>query len=219
MSAEPQLELAVFARAPIPGRAKSRLIPCLGAAGAARLQQRMTEHVLAMACQAAIGPVSLWCSPAPGHPFFVACRARFGVSLRAQIGADLGARLLRAHDRTFAAKRRLLAIGTDCPILTGEELRAAAADLAEHDAVIVPASDGGYVLLGLARPCRAVFHDIAWGSAEVLDQTLARLRSNGFTCRVRPALWDVDRAEDLERLGQCLPGMLEGLADACERNR
>lgn len=97
-------------------------------------------------------------------------------------------------------------------MLTSEDLRAAAADLRSSDATIVPANDGGYVLLGLARPCPAVFHDIAWGSGEVLGQTLARLRANGFACRVRPPLWDVDRAEDLARLSQCLPGMLEGLA-------
>jgi rSAM/selenodomain-associated transferase 1 len=217
MSAEPDLALVVFARAPVPGRTKSRLIPCLGPEGAARLQQRMTEHVLAAACEAGIGAVSLWCAPSTRHLSFAACRAKHGVALRAQRGADLGERLLHAHDCTFASRRRLLVIGTDCPILTARELRAAAADLLCNDAVVVPAADGGYVLLGLARPCPAVFREIAWGSSEVLAQTLARLRASGLSCRVREALWDVDRAEDLERLAECLPGLLDGLVLQGER--
>ena len=211
MSAESDLAVLVFARAPTAGRAKSRLIPALGADGAARLQQRMTERALATACAAGVGTVSLWCTPSTRHPFFAACRANHRVTLHLQSGADLGERLLHAHDRAFAASRRLLVIGTDCPILTGEDLRAAAADLQHHDAVIVPARDGGYVLLGLARPCSAVFRGIAWGSAQVLDQTLARLHAEDLSCCVRGPMWDVDRPDDLDRLAACMPAMLAGL--------
>jgi rSAM/selenodomain-associated transferase 1 len=211
MSADPDLALLVFARAPIPGAAKSRLIPSLGAEGAALLQQRMTQRALETATAARIGAVSLWCTPTAQHPFFAACGAGYDVRLRTQSGADLGERLLHAHDRTFRSYPRLLVIGTDCPILGTHDLRTAQAELRDSDAVVIPAHDGGYVLLGLARPCPAVFLDIEWGSARVLDQTLARLRECGRSCRVLPELWDVDREEDLVRLAACLPEMVAEL--------
>jgi rSAM/selenodomain-associated transferase 1 len=211
MSADPDLALLVFARAPVPGGAKSRLIPSLGAEGAALLQQRMTQRALKAATAARVGAVSLWCTPSVQHPFFAACVADYAVTLHAQSGADLGERMMHAHDRMFRSFRRLLVMGTDCPILSVHELRTAAAELRRSDAVVIPADDGGYVLLGLAQPCPAVFRDIDWGSARVLEQTLARLQESGRSCRVLPALWDVDRAEDLVRLAACLPDMVAGL--------
>ena len=211
MYADSRLCLAVFARAPIPGAAKTRLAAHIGADAAARLQQRMTEHVLFTARSAALGAVALWCAPSIRHPFFRACRERFGVSLHTQRGCDLGARLRTAHDASFRRFARLLVIGTDCPILDAQALRAAAADLDRHDAVLVPAEDGGYVLLGLSKPCASAFADIAWGSAEVADQTLERFRAAGVSCRVRSPLWDVDRPQDLGRLARHLPHLLDGL--------
>jgi rSAM/selenodomain-associated transferase 1 len=199
----------VFARAPIPGEAKTRLIPALGPGGAALLQQRMTERALETACAAAVGPVSLWCSPSIEHPFFAACRGRFEVRLQAQCGATLGERLLHAHESTFGSHARLLVMGADCPILTRGDLCAAAAALGDHDAVVIPAEDGGYVALGLARPCPAAFESIDWGSARVLGQTLERLARAGLSYRLSDPLWDVDRPEDLVRLASRLPCMLE----------
>jgi rSAM/selenodomain-associated transferase 1 len=211
MSADPDLMLVVFARAPIPGGAKSRLIPSLGAEGAALLQQRMTQRALETATAARIGAVSLWCTPSVEHPFFAACSAAYDVPLHQQCGADLGERLLHTHDRMFRTYRRVLVMGTDCPTLSVRDLRAARMELRHSDAVVIPADDGGYVLIGLAQPCPAVFRDIDWGSARVLAQSLARLQESGRSCRVRPALWDIDRAEDLTRLAAHLPDMVEGL--------
>jgi rSAM/selenodomain-associated transferase 1 len=211
MYAESDSALLVFARAPEPGRTKSRLIPALGAEGAALLQRRMTEHTLDTACAARIGCVSLWCTPCVRHPFFVACSARYGVTLHEQAGPGLGERLLGAHDWAFRAYPRLLVIGTDCPILSVQHLRHADAELRRSDAVVIPAEDGGYVLLGLARRCPEVFREIDWGSSAVLDQTLARLRESERSCQVLPPLWDVDRAADLQRLAAWLPGMVEDL--------
>lgn len=213
MCADAGLALLVFARAPIAGTAKSRLIPRLGAEGAARLQERMTRHVLANASAAGVGAVTLCCTPSLDHPFFAACGGAYGVSLRLQHGTDLGERLLHAHDWAFRSYARLLVIGTDCPILGRADLHAAAAALRRSDAVLIPAHDGGYVLLGLARPCRAVFRDIDWGSTRVFDQTLARLRESGLSCLALPPLWDVDRPQDLIRLAAHLPEMIADLPD------
>jgi len=192
--------VAVFARAPVAGAAKTRLMPVLGAAGAARLQAAFVRRALRTAIDAALGPVSLWCAPDCGNPFFTACREEFDVALAPQQGGDLGARMAHAFDSLCAAHPVLL-IGTDCPALEGDTLRRAAGALAQgEDAVFVPAEDGGYVLIGLARPFAALFHGIAWGSDQVMVQSRERLRAEGLRWRELPPCWDVDRPEDVARL-------------------
>jgi rSAM/selenodomain-associated transferase 1 len=207
-AASASLALLVFARAPEPGRAKTRLIPALGAAGAARLQARMTQQVLASAGEAGVGDVELWCTPSADHPFFQHCAQRWPLRLRTQTGADLGARLRAAHDRTFAHAGRIIIVGTDCPTLSAPLLQAVSDEMTHHDAVIVPAEDGGYVLLALSRPCPEAFVNIEWGSATVFAQTLRRLRQRARSVFVHAPLWDVDRPEDLPRLQSVLPHLL-----------
>ena len=198
-SAEPA-GIAVFARAPQAGAAKSRLIPALGAAGAARLQRRLTLHALAVAKRAAIGKVTLWAAPDAGHRFFRAVQCCCGVDLRSQSGADLGARMAMA----FAAHTGpLLLIGTDCPALQAAHLAAAASALLDdrgNDAVFIPVEDGGYVLVGLRRTQPRLFEEIDWGSERVMAQTRQRMSELGLRWAELPALWDVDRPADLLRL-------------------
>ncbi|MNC87835.1 2-phospho-L-lactate guanylyltransferase [compost metagenome] len=92
-------------------------------------------------------------------------------------------------------------IGTDCPALRPADLRAAARALqAGFDAVLSPAEDGGYPLIGLRRASRAVFDDVAWGSPNVLGQTRARLRRLGWRWKELRTVWDVDRPADVARL-------------------
>ncbi|HEY9360355.1 MAG TPA: hypothetical protein VIQ50_07980, partial [Xanthobacteraceae bacterium] len=90
------IAIAVLAKAPLPGFAKTRLIPALGTEGAARLQARLVEHAVATACAARIGPVTLWGAPDESHPLFQAIGARLGVALARQDGGDLGERMLAA---------------------------------------------------------------------------------------------------------------------------
>ena len=191
--------IAVFARAPIPGQAKTRLIPHLGAERAARLQAILTEHALCTALEAGTGPVSLWCSPDCAHPHFEALAQKFRIPLVPQHGEDLGARMLAAFDQLCRDGNALL-IGTDCPALTSQALCEASQGLAEHHASFVPAEDGGYVAVGLRRALPDVFRDIEWGSGRVMAQTRDRLRAANLRWHECPALWDVDRAEDFERL-------------------
>jgi hypothetical protein len=201
--AEPALALpavAVFARAPVPGEAKTRLIPSLGAAGAARLQAAFIRRALRTATDAALGPVSLWCAPDCTHPAFTACRDEFAVPLVPQHGTDLGARMLHAFT-VLCPRQPVLLVGTDCPALGVGALHAAAAVLREgDDAVFIAAEDGGYVLIGLARPLAPVFDDIAWGSDRVMAQSRDRLRAAGVRWRELAPSWDVDTPEDLARL-------------------
>ena len=193
------VQVAVFARAPVAGEVKSRLVPLLGAADAAELHATLVRLALATARGADVGPVSLWCTPDTGHPFFAACAGKYGVTLHEQRGGHLGERMARAFERLLPAGPVLL-VGSDCPALRPDDLRAAAGSLATHDAVIQPAEDGGYVLVGLTRPAPALFEGIRWGGPEVMRDTRARLRAAAISWRELPVRWDVDRPEDYRRL-------------------
>jgi rSAM/selenodomain-associated transferase 1 len=189
--------VAVLAKAPLPGFAKTRLIPALGAEGAALLQARLVERAVATACAAVIGPVTLWTTPDESHPLFQAIGAHFGVALARQGDGDLGTRMLAAM---AAANTPALVIGTDCPALTCEHLRAAADILRGADAVVIPTEDGGYALIGMRAPARALFSDMQWSAPGVMEETRRRLRALGLTWQEAVTLWDVDLPEDLERL-------------------
>lgn len=194
------LTILVFARAPVPGKAKTRLIPRLGREGAAHLHERLTIHTLSTAVAARIGPIQLWCSPNSDHPFFTDCSARFSLTLHDQRGATLGDRMAYALCCGRSKHAKVLLIGTDCPGLTTRHLQSAQADLEQNDAVIVPAEDGGYVLLGLSKPIPGVFTDIDWGSERVYAQTMTRLAASDSRVAVHDSLWDVDLPADYERL-------------------
>ena len=209
-----ELTLVVFARAPEPGRAKTRLIPVLGAEGAAALHARLTRRTLETAIAAEIGPVQLWCAPHASFPFFHDCARDFPVRLRGQGPGSLGERMLRACREAPARAGGVIMIGTDCPAFSPQHLVAAAKSLAENDAVLTPAEDGGYVLIGLRRAAPSLFDDVSWGSADVMEQTRAQLRRLGWNWAELPALWDLDRPRDLERLAAApdLAGLLSGEA-------
>ena len=192
------LAVAVMAKAPLPGLAKTRLIPALGAEGAAALAQRLLDHAVAQAVAAAVGPVTLWCTPEETHPSFHALRLRHGIKLAQQQGADLGQRM---HHIFEQATGPLLLMGTDLPGLNAEMIREAAMRLGDHDAVFVPAVDGGYGLVGLHRPCASLFENMRWSTPQVMAQTRARLARAGLRHSELPALQDIDEPDDLIHLG------------------
>jgi len=191
--------VAILAKAPLLGLAKTRLVCVLGAQGAASLQARLIERAAHTACCAAVGPVTLWAAPHESHPVFARIHRRHGLTLKRQREEeDLGARMLRA---IAAADGPALVIGTDCPALTPRHLRTAASALTEgSEVVLIPAEDGGYVLIGMRSPQPAIFSPMGWGSARVLGETRRRLQRCGLRWRESDMLWDVDRPDDIERL-------------------
>jgi rSAM/selenodomain-associated transferase 1 len=192
------IAVAVLAKAPVAGFAKTRLIPVLGADGAALLQARLIERAAATACAAAIGPVTLWTTPDASHPVFKALGTHLSIALARQVEGDLGARMLAA---VAAANGPALIIGTDCPALCADHLRAAADILrAGADAVVVPADDGGYALIGLRHAEAALFCDMRWSTPDVMSETRQRLRQSGLSWQEPFTLWDVDVPDDLKRL-------------------
>jgi rSAM/selenodomain-associated transferase 1 len=195
-----RVDVAIFAKAPVPGYAKTRLIPALGAEGAAALQATMIRRAVATACAAELARVTLWCSPDPSHAVFAELARRHGVDLRRQFPGGLGARMLAAF-RAQPAQRPLLLIGTDGPALQAAHLLACARSLHRgDDATFLPTEDGGYLLVGLRRAQPALFSDIAWSTPVVMAQTRRRLVTAGLRWSEPARLWDVDTPEDLRRL-------------------
>ena len=192
------ITIAIFTRAPVPGAAKTRLIPALGAQGAAQFHSVLTRHAIAQALASNLGPVELWCAPDAAHPFFADCARDFDVALCDQPQGDLGAKMLGAFE---AAQGPLLLMGADCPAITPVDLAACVRALERGaDAVFLPAEDGGYGLVGAARPIPAIFEGVDWGGPEVMAQTRAKLTALGLTWREPRVVWDVDRPEDYERV-------------------
>jgi rSAM/selenodomain-associated transferase 1 len=189
--AAPVSRIVIFAKAPVPGRVKTRLIPALGPEGAARLAASMLRETVDEAL-ATGWEVELWGEPDPtgwyeGPP----------VRLRAQGGGGLGARLAQATRQTLAEASSILLIGTDCPELDRSRLAAAAAALGSYDAVIHPAEDGGYALFGLKRFSPTLFDDMPWSTAAVFAETRARIEALGWSLHVGDTLRDIDEPEDL----------------------
>jgi hypothetical protein len=151
----------------------------------------------------------LMCAPDASHPVFAALAATYGLRLEVQQGADLGARMGHAVRTTLAPKAaapggaavdRVILIGCDCPDLDAAYLTKAVRTLDRADAVLGPAADGGYVLLGLRQFDAGLFRDMPWGGAEVAELTRARLRALGRRWQELPVLRDLDRPEDLDLL-------------------
>jgi len=200
-----QVRILLFAKAPVPGRVKTRLIPALGAEGAARLAGRLLCHALTQALEADLGPVEVCASPALEHPDWRPWRPalrqlgpgrpRFAWSDQGE--GDLGERLARPARGYLDAGEPVLLMGTDCPALTPHRLREAALALHGHAAALIPARDGGYVLLGLRAFHPSLFTALPWGSSTVADLTLKRLRELNWRVWVGEALADIDVPADL----------------------
>ncbi len=197
------MRIHIFARAPVPGQCKTRLMPRLGAHGAAWVQRRLIERVLAVACEA-MGPeqVTLWGAPDAAHGFFMQCRLRFGVKLARQSQGDLGARM-----RSTLRRGPGLLIGSDAFGLQVQDLLVAAEALQHTQQVLLPAPDGGYVLIGSRKPLPSLA-GIRWSSGGECAQTARHLRRHGSLSVMAPAREDFDTVADwrrARRLGRLKP--------------
>ena len=199
--APPQPRLLVLAKAPQSGAVKTRLIPALGAQGAAGLARRMLLHTLQQALAANVGTVELCMDPAPGALPWADVDLPAGIERSGQGDGDLGQRMACAVDRvTTTLAQPILLMGTDCPALSATHIAQAAQALAQHDAVVIPVADGGYVLIGLHAPCPAVFTDMAWSTSTVAGETLRRMAALNMRVWLGPQLHDIDEPADLVHL-------------------
>ena len=195
----------LFAKAPVAGEVKTRLIPAIGADAAASLHKQLVERALQCLLDADIGEVELCCAADSAHPFFLHCQQQFGVYLTQQREGDLGERMRAAFDRALVSNSAALIVGADCPAITIADVRTAAAQLESHDASLIPADDGGYVLIGVRKTHANMFDHLDWGSASVLAEQRNRFHSIDWRWFEGETRWDVDRPEDLARLSELLP--------------
>lgn len=193
-----------MAKAPVPGYAKTRLIPALGADGAAALAEWLLARTVEHALEAGLGPVQLCCAPDASHRAFQRFAGWPGMSLTAQCEGDLGVRMRGAFAQALegapSGAAGALLIGTDAPDLDFKLLREAAAALDRHDAVYVPAHDGGYALVGLRRPSEVLFADMQWSTPQVMAATRSRLAVAGLSFAELAPVHDIDVPADLARL-------------------
>lgn len=207
----PQARVRVFAKEPVAGQVKTRLIPALGAEQAMALHCAMVGRIAGMLSGSSLAP---WGFSVAGDQTHLLFSGR-GASLAAvpQRGADLGERMALSARNSLAgldevdpgeagldegAVGAVVLVGADCPALTAEVLEQALASLTQGaEVVFVPALDGGYVLLGMTRFVPELFDNIAWGTPVVLAQSLERLRGVGIEATCLAPLWDVDTEDDL----------------------
>tara|TARA_R110001592_G_scaffold239488_1_gene499418 strand:- start:7839 stop:8456 length:618 start_codon:yes stop_codon:yes gene_type:complete len=192
--------LIIFAKAPVPGTVKTRLIPALGPEGACDLYSKLLRHTLENTRDWP-GERYLYCAPDTEHPSMRALADDHQLILRTQKGMDLGERMARAlADYPGGA----LLIGTDCPLLGCQHLIDANHALHTQDTAIIPSEDGGYVLIAQRAPHPAPFTAMAWSHENVLADTQLRLANAGLTLWLGPTLWDLDEPADLPRLTELL---------------
>lgn len=199
--------IVVLTKAPAPGRVKTRLIPALGARGAAALHEALVHQTLDLARATGL-PVQVALDGPLDGPFAAALRGR-GLAVFGQVSGDLGDRLRAA----LAGPGRRVALGTDSPTLSPAWIRAAAE--APTPVALGPAEDGGYWTIAVDAPCDAVFDAIPWSSDAVLATTLDRARAAGLGVTMLPTCYDIDLPADLDRLAAdpaCPPALAARLA-------
>lgn len=194
--------LIVFAKAPVPGKVKTRLCPPLTGEQAARLYTAFAEDVLAGA-RAASAAVSVAYEPHPLYPDL--SWLQDAPSWFPQKKGDLGARMAAAFQTAFhAGSSKVVIIGSDCPDLDPDILQDAFLRLNGADAVLGPAEDGGYYLIGLNAPMPGLFTKMEWSIPNVLARTLERLMRRGMRCELLPERVDIDNFADLKALSRRL---------------
>jgi rSAM/selenodomain-associated transferase 1 len=196
----PDSVLLIFCKAPIPGQVKTRLQPALSAEQAAQAHRQLTYMTLGRAFQQSLCPVELHCAPDTRHAFFQDCAYRYPLTLKSQHGEDLGERMHYAFDDALGRYQHAVLIGCDCPSLSDNDLRSALMALNQgHDAVIAPADDGGYVMMGLNQVQPRLFSDMSWGHNQVMTITRSRAKDIGLNLGELDSQWDVDTYQDWQR--------------------
>lgn len=180
-------KLSIFARLPVPGKVKTRLIPAVGEEGAARIYARLLAHTVEVARESGLD-FELRVTGGEVEAF----HDLFGAETQVvdQSGGDLGEKMARVDAPA-------LLIGSDCPGLSVPLLQAAAGALADRRVVLGPANDGGYYLIGFTQPVPFLFEDMEWSTPKVLPETLTRLAAHGYGPAILPELADIDTGEDL----------------------
>ncbi len=203
----PRIVVQLFAKAPVAGRVKTRLIPALGEEAAASLAARMLAKTLNECRQALVQPVAdytltaeLWASPNIVSADWCGVDIPAEMAVFRQCEGGLGARMATGVSHGLERADGVILIGSDCPELTAASLHWAAENLLSHDSVMIPSVDGGYALLGVRRYLSSLFADMPWSTERVASLTRQRLAACAMVLVERPAVHDIDEAADLAYL-------------------
>lgn len=199
----PDTVLLVFAKAPIPGKVNTRLIQHIGVEAASELQAELLRDRLDQLVASQLCDVQLWCSPDSRHQIFKQCSRDYDVTLYEQTGNDLGERMSFAFQQALENYNNVVLIGTDAPALGIDRISQSIDLLRQGDKIVlVPAEDGGYVLIGMSWFYPEVFLAVPWGTERVLSKTRGNIVALGLKLTALEPCWDIDRAEDYERYKQ-----------------
>ena len=190
----------MFAREPVEGSVKTRLARSIGDQEALRIYQKMVNKTAAMVSRSGLAELELYVSGDIEHPMFQSLADQYGIRISSQTGKNLGERMFHALKQSLDNTSYCILIGTDCPVMTAAYLEQAFCVLGKGlDAVLGPAEDGGYVLIGASMLDISWFTGIDWGSQNVLAQSLQKLATGKASYEQLQPLWDVDEIEDLHR--------------------
>lgn len=203
--------LLVFAKAPIPGQVKTRLIPAIGKEYSTRLYIELFHHTMDVALRSSVNEIQIWCSPSVNASCFQDYSREEKVSLHVQQGNSLGDRMSYALNKGLNNFNACVLVGCDCPDLNSQDIEQAYGMLDSTDVVIGPAQDGGYYLLALAKSSFQIFEDIEWGSSSVLQKTKQNLKRLDWEWQELRMLNDIDTVSDLSELKKYkMGGFLNG---------
>lgn len=197
-------KLLIFTKSPILGEVKTRLQPEYSVEQSLVLHKILVQQTLTAMNNIADVDVELCCSPNRNTSYFLECENNYSLTLSDQLGIELGERMAFSFSIALQIYTKVVIIGTDCPDMNEKYIRQALVALDERDAVIGPATDGGYVLLGLRRFSLDLFKNISWGSDKVFSQTCKVLKKIGWTYHELEPMQDIDRAEDLRQYKELL---------------
>lgn len=188
--------LIIFAKAPIPGECKTRLIPLLGETASAELYKQLSIHCLSQFNETCEADILLQVYPDTSHAFIKQLKQQFNTSLSAQIGNNLGDRMFHAICESLESYNQCVLIGTDCPEIDSAYVNQAFTALQSSDIVLGPADDGGYVLIGANKIRPELFQDIEWSTENVLQQQVSNCIKHNYSYQLLATLWDLDQPQD-----------------------
>jgi len=192
------ISVGIFAKPPVPGAVKTRLIPDIGADKATRVYRYCLEYTLAVVKQSGLD-YQLFVSEVSNDPLF------HEEDYSLQKGDDLGARMFHAfQDLLLRGSDGALIIGTDCLDITSMHLQEAARSLSDHELVLIPAFDGGYALIGCTTIDPSLFDKVRWSSDQVFQQTVDNADRLNYRIKSHESIRDIDSLQDLEHYPELL---------------
>ena len=190
--------LLVFAKAPVLGKVKTRLVTLLGEQGALDFHVASLRFALEQRAAMQLSPVVLYIIGQAPAWLTELCQ-RLSIDVIQQQGDNLGERMLHAATEQLSQARHVVLTGTDCLTLTPDRLTQLYQALKENNAAIIGAEDGGYVALGLTQLSAALFTQFPFGTAQVYQKTVDAMHTLDWRYAELTKTWDVDRPEDIQR--------------------